>query len=610
MKRTVYKALLFVATSALVTLCTSSAADATPANAAHPQGFECQKIDKPYVHLPIKNDAPEVRLLVTIDGQKQNVLITIRLAHDKPDWNGMISVGPWMGKRLSIVPEKPLAESGWIRNVKMSDQLPDEDNVYQERYRPQFHVAARRGWINDVNGPFYLNGVYHLPFQHAPWRLADSGNISEKYWGHVISKDLIHWKEIGPVRSFSKQGCSWSGSIAIDWYNTAGLVKDPVKDKDGRLESPAVVAFANHGGFSREKFVVTFSYSLDSGYHWTHYHGNPVIAAHSMGNRDPHVLWYEDRANPANSHWALVLYSGRGEHYLFFASNDLIHWKKTSEFNNAGGGECPDLFQIPLDGDKNNLKWIFWCANGNYTIGSFDGKTFKKDSGPFRTSYTGEKSGKDYAAQAFINIPVEDGRHIHVAWMAGGKFPRMPFTQQLTVPRVLTLKTTPDGPRFFVEPVKEVECLRTGISATMSEPLDGTDIKLKEKKPIGELVDIEAVFTIRKDALTAKGENRLGLEVNGQRITCALDKGNRRDKQKMAVLDSESPLGVVDGKVKLRVIVDRMSIEVFANDGAVQICRNFVPPDKPQYAVKVFGKKGLADVELKAHQLQSIWKKK
>jgi len=601
MKHPINKLLLAIAATAFsLSLC--PAQEAKPANAPQPAGFECPKIDKPYVHLPIKNDAPEVKLRIKIDGEQQNVLITIRLAQGKPDWNGMISVEQWMGKKLTIFPEEPLNESGWIRNVKMSDQLPDEESVYQEKYRPQFHVTARRGYINDVNGPFYLNGMYHLPFQHAPWRLWDSGNISEKYFGHVISKDLVHWKEIGPVRFFTPQGCSWSGSCAIDWYNTAGLVKNPVKDKDGRLKNPAVVAFANHGGFKLEDFVVGFSYSLDYGYTWTNYPGNPVIPAHSMYNRDPHVLWYDDKADPANSHWALVLYLA-DEDYLFYTSKDLVHWEKTSELHGAGGSECPDMFQIPLDGNQNNLKWIFWCGNGNYTIGSFDGTTFRKESGPFRTSYH-EKPGRDYAAQTFVGIPAEDGRRINVAWMAGGEFPGMPFKGQLTIPRVLTLKTTPDGPRLFIEPVKEIEKLRTSVTAKMTAPLSGAEMQLKEDKPLGELVDIEAVFTIKQDDLTAESGNILGLEVNGQKITCDLT------NKKMAVNDSDAPLGVVDDKVKLRVIVDRMSIEVFANDGTVQMSRTFVPADKPVYTVKVFGKKGLADVELKAYQLQSIWKKK
>ena len=603
-KRTLPQVSLLAAALAVFPLGLCLAQHANPANASVPQGFECPKIDKPYVHLPIKNDAPEVRLRVKIDGVQQNALISIRLAQGKPDWNGYISVEQWMGKQLTIVPEQPLAGSGWIGNVKMSDQFPDEDSVYQEKYRPQFHVTARRGWINDVNGPFYLNGTYHLPFQHAPWRLGDSGTIeSEKYFGHVISKDLVSWKEIGPVRFFTPQGCTWSGSIEIDWYNTAGLVKNPVKDKDGRLKNPAVVAFGNHGGPRLEDFVVGFTYSLDAGYHWTNYPGNPVIPAHSMGNRDPHILWYEDKADPAKSHWALVLYSGGGEDYLFYASKDLVHWELTSELKGAGGGECPDLYQIPLDGDKNNLKWIFWCGNGNYSIGSFDGRTFKKESGPFQTCYNQNKGGRDYAAQSFVGIPAEDGRHIYVAWMAGGDFPGMPFNQQLTLPRVLTLKTTADGPRFFIEPVREIEKLRTGVTAKMTAPLAGTEIQLKEDKPIGELVDLEAVFSINKGALTAEGENQIGLEVNGQKITCDLN------NKKMVVSDSDAPLNIVDGKVKLRVIVDRMSIEIFANDGAVQLCRNFVPPDNAQYAIKVFGKKGLADVVLKAHQLRSIWKK-
>ena len=133
------------------------AQDAKPANATQPQGFECTKIDKPYVHLPIQDDAPEVKLLVTVDGELQHS-IDVKLAQGRPDWNGTFSVQHWMGKKLTIVPEKPLAGSGWIGNMKMSDQLSDEESVYKEKYRPQFHYSPRRGDMTDVDGPIYYNG--------------------------------------------------------------------------------------------------------------------------------------------------------------------------------------------------------------------------------------------------------------------------------------------------------------------------------------------------------------------------------------------------------------------------------------------------------------------
>ena len=616
MKQPSHTLLLAIAATAFpLSLC--PAREAQPAAPA-PQGFECPKIDKPFVHLPIKYGAPKVKLLVRVDGELQHAIF-VNLAHDKADWNGTFTVDHWMGKKLTIVPENPTTPAGWIRNVKLSDHLSDEEaGIYGEKNRPQFHFTARRGGINDVNGTFYLNGTYHLMFQHRPWQ-TEEVDLDDVLWGHAVSKDLVHWQELGSSARLGKLGSPFSGSAVVDWYNTSGLVKDPVKDNDGRLKNPAALLFyATFTSTPSNLATGSFTYSLDSGKTWTEYSGNPVIVQYKQGNRDPKVFWYDDPANPANSHWVFLIYSGQDETYGFFTSKDLIHWEPAGEILNAGGSECPDMLYLPLDGDKKQMKWVFWVGNSRYSIGSFDGKSFHKESGPFKAAYGGNPlhGGNEYAAQTFANIPPEDGRCLQFAWMIWGEFPeKMPFSQQHTVLRDLTLRTTPDGPRLFIEPAREIEKLRTGVAAQMTGSLDGTDILLKEEKPIGELVDMLAEFTVHKDALTAQGENRFGIEVNGQRIVCDLDKqemdaGYVRREYGGPITRALTPLGIVNGKVKLRVIVDRMSVEVFANDGAVQIARCFLPPDNPQYSIKVFGKKGLADVVLKAWQLQTIWPKK
>ena len=604
--------LAIAATAFPLSLC--PAQEAQPANAPAPQDFECPKIDKPFVHLPVKFGAPTVKLLVKVDGVVQHA-ISVKLAHDKPDWIGTFTVDHWMGKKLTIVPENPTTPAGWLQHVKLSDQLSDEESVYKEQYRPQFHFTGRRGWISDVNGTFYLNGTYHLMFQHKPWQTEEPSN-DDAVWGHAVSTDLVHWKELGSSARISKLGNPFSGSAVVDWYNTSGLVKEPIKDKDGRLKNPATLLFYS---ISVPVPLLTgaFTYSLDSGKTWTEYPGNPVIVKYKDGNRDPKVFWYDDPAAPANSHWVCLIFSGPEDNYGFFTSKDLIHWEPASEIITAVSSECPDMLHLALDGDKKQIKWVFWAGNSRYTIGSFDGKTFHKESGPHKAAHGGDPrfGANEYAAQTFSNIPAEDGRCLQMAWMIWAGFPTpTPFQQNLTILRDLSLRTTPDGPRLFIEPAREIEKLRTGVAAHMTGSLDGTDILLKEEKPIGELVDLLAEFTVHKDAMKGEGENRFGVEVNGQRIVCDLDKQEMDAGEVLRAWGDPktralTPLGIVNGKVKLRVIVDRMSVEVFANDGAVQIARCFLPPDNPQYSIKVFGKKGLADVVLKAWQLQSIWKK-
>jgi sucrose-6-phosphate hydrolase SacC (GH32 family) len=180
----------------------------------------------------------------------------------------------------------------------------------------------------------------------------------------------------------------------------------------------------------------------------------------------------------------------------------------------------------------------------------------------------------------------------------------MPFAGQYTLPHVLTLRTTPDGPRLFFEPAKETERLRTGVSAQMPKTtLDGTALFLKEGKPLGELIEVNAVFTVNKQVMAQPGENIVGLDINGQTVTCNLD------NEQMIGNDGYQPLKVIDGQLKLRVFVDRMAVESFAAGVPwAPLAFPFMSADNPTYAVKVFGKKGLAEVELKAYQLRSIWK--
>ncbi|MCX6878371.1 MAG: hypothetical protein NTW21_31850 [Verrucomicrobia bacterium] len=465
-----------------------------------PLGFECRKIDKPFVHIPIKNGAPKVRLLVKVDGEVQHGM-DVELAQDQADWNGTLSVQKWLGKKLSIVPENPLPASGWIHHMKMSDQLSDQDSVYKEKYRPQFHFATRRGWINDPNGPIYLNGEYP---------------------------------------------------------------------------------------------------------------GNPVIPYVAGCNRDGKMVWYEDKANPANSHWAAVLLLD-GSNSSLWTSKNLIHWERTQALDNIDVcPDCADIYQIPLDGDPGKMKWVLWFGDGNYNVGTFDGKNFKNETGTIKSKTErtpGDRDRNDHTAQTFSNMPAADGRRIQIGWVLGDRktpqFVGMPFTQQYPLPRVLTLRTTPDGPRLFFEPAKEIEKLRTGVTAQMQmTPLDGTAMPLKEDQPLGELVEVNAVFTIHKEVMTQPGENIVGLEINGQKVTCDLA------KDQMIGNDGYQPLKVIDGQLKLRLFVDRTVVESFAAGVPwAPLSYPFMPADKPTYTVKVFGKKDLAEVELNAWQLQSIWKK-
>jgi fructan beta-fructosidase len=565
--------------------------------------YKCPSVNKRFMHIPISSGARSVWVSISVDGVWQREL-SIALAGNKPDFYATLEVGQWQGKRLTLTAEKVYSHSQWSKLIKLSDDMWDDDTVYTEKYRPQFHFTVRHGGIGDPNGLVYFGGEYHLFGQHRAFQGENSGGMESTVWAHAIGSDPFHWVEYPIAVLPDKLGVPFSGSGVVDWKNTAGLVKNPVKDKNGRLENPAIVIFytseptrTRNGGNTSQ----SMAYSLDSGRTWITYPGNPVVPYIVRENRDPKVFWYEDKKTPGNPNsgrWIMALYLS-GPDYALLASKDLIHWEQTGGISNIGCVECPDMFELPVDGNPQNTRWVFWGGNGNHVIGTFDGRTFTKESGPFSTH-----AGNEYAAQTFSEIPEKDGRRIQLANLYGDGVPGMTFKNQLTIPRVLALRTTPEGIRLFIEPAKEIERLRTAEWLQITRTLAGVDAPLTGEKNLGELVDAEAVFEIQSDALSREGANVFGMKINGQTVICDLD------KKQLKVRDVVAPLSAVDNKIKLRVILDRMSIEVFANDGAFRIAKAFVPEDGMKPNIQVFGKKGLAYVNLRAYQLQSIWKKK
>jgi fructan beta-fructosidase len=293
----------------------------------------------------------------------------------------------------------------------------------------------------------------------------------------------------------------------------------------------------------------------------------------------------------------MALYMDK-EDYALFSSKNLIQWEKICDIKNLGCSECPDMFELPVDGNKQQSRWVFWGGNGKYLIGNFDGKEFKIESGPFTTKY----GGNDYAAQSYSDIPASDGRRIQFSWMQGGEYPKMPFNQQFTVPRNMTLNTTPEGIRLFMEPVKEIEKLRMPDPIKLSATLKGLDNPIKASNIKEELLDIEVQFDL-KSYNSSDTNNVLNVEVFGQKISYNL--GTRI----INFGEIKAPLASVDNQIKMRLLVDRTSIELYANDGIVEIAKCLVNKDKVPANLTISGNNDLADVKLVAYQLKSVWGK-
>ena len=424
-----------------------------------------------------------------------------------------------------------------------------------ERLRPQFHFTAKENWLNDPNGLVYYAGTYHLFFQHNPHG-REWGNMT---WGHALSYDLIHWQQLPHALLPDSSGTIFSGSAVVDWHNTAGLQKG---------ENPTLVAlYTAAGNTSPESagkpFAQCLAYSHDAGMTWQKYAGNPVlppIVEDPRGARDPKVFWHAP-----SGRWIMALYVGvslagqvdaQDKHpqmscVYFYQSPDLKAWKFLSAV--AGFYECPDLLELPVEGSS-ETRWLLYGADGQYWLGQFDGNSFKRESGFHRLDY----GHSYYAAQTYSNAP--DQRRILIAWLRGGKYPDMPFSQQMSFPTDLTLRHTPVGLRVHRNPVCEIESLRTrthsfaDLEPAHAEALSGI---------AHDLLDIEV-------ELWLNGAQEISLEIRGQRITLCRN-------LRLVTPGGSAELPDNAGRISLRILVDRTSIEVFADAGREVISFCYLP---------------------------------
>lgn len=542
--------------------------------------------DKRYLLLPVKTrakDIPKQHVSVIVDGA------SVRQFHieldDQPDWFAHLDVSEWKGKTATLRVENLPDGSKAPDLVTTSDEVWNTAGLYRESLRPQLQFSARVGWINDPNGLVFYDGEYHLFFQHAPYASVAGG----PHWGHATSRDLVHWEELGEAIYPDNLGGPWSGSAVVDWKNTSGF------GKDGK---PPLVMFYTYVGNPATQCI---AYSTD-GRTFTKFAGNPVLKNISHYNRDPKVFWHEP-----TQHWVMVLYVGlpnadkpqtsglMPNHTLqFFTSPNLRDWTLASV--TKGGGdtdfflyECPDFFELPVDGDGSKKKWVLSGADSAYAIGTFDGKTFT----PEETRIQGQsRRGCFYAPQTFSDTP--DGRCIQIGWGQAAA-PGMPFNQLQTFPCELQLRQTPDGVRLRREPVKELETLR-GKSWNASKPSLAADAANPLADVRGELLEIRADFTPAADSEVVF--NVRGVEI---RYNAA--------KREISAPGVTAPAPLQNGRQQITIFADRNYFTVFAGDGLTYMPFPIIPkPDNLGVAVSVKG--GAIEVQrLEAFDLKSIWQK-
>jgi len=540
------------------------------------------EIEGKYLNLPVKNAADKVVISLQIEDTKVREFV-INLAPGEPDYWVYLEVQDFIGKKGNLIAwEISDKQMKGFRSIYSADTFPGEENLYKEELRPQFHFSSKRGWNNDPNGLMYYKGEYHMFYQHNPFGW-EWGNMT---WGHAISTDLVHWVEQGDKLHADELGQMWSGSGVVDWKNTTGFQTGD--------EPPLVVIYTNAGDNSQwskgKPFTQGIAYSNDRGRTWTKYSGNPVLGHVKGGNRDPKVQWWEK-----TQEWVIVLYLSDGE-VAFYTSKDLKQWKAQGTM--MSNHECPELVQLTVDGDKDNKKWVHYAAHGEYFIGDFNGREFTKETEPIRYNY----GNMFYASQMFNDIPKDDGRDIQIAW-ARVNLPDMPFNQMMTFPVSLSLRTTEEGLRMFAYPVKEIENIHGKQYRWEDEELNPGDNPLADVK--GNLFDIDAEIDVG-DA------DEVGFEINGFPVSYDVRKkvltgGEGKEGDEFSSGETWASLAPVDGKISLRILVDRPSVEIFANNGRIYMPMQAVR-DLSNKSLKIYAKGGAANIEeLTVHEVKSIW---
>lgn len=532
-----------------------------------------------YLLLPISNNNPQRSQLQVKVGDVLIHSLDVDFAPtpDAIDWWAYLDTAEYVGKTAELFASPAPAV---LDLIKTGDTLLNLQPLYDEALRPQLRFSQMRGWNNDPNGLTYYDGEYHLFWQSNP----AGSKWANMYWGHAVSKDLVHWEELphairpqgGRLEAAKKHPAmiiakAFSGAGNVDLLNTAGF-------QTGQ-EKPIILVYTDYGGDGEG-----LAYSNDRGRTWSCYAKNPIIPkTRELGGNDSKLVWYEP-----GKHWVLVHFTTSGFRGLtFFTSPDLKTWTRTCQLPDFW--ECPELFEIPVDGDPANTRWILWAGDTKYLIGTFDGKTYTPESTVKKQLHWGSY----YASQCFTRAP--NGRVIQVGWTRKIDMPGMPFNQAFSVPAELSLRTTESGLHLCAMPVKELETLR------MPNPIIRAGKELQPTEPtiscrVGEQSQLfDIVLTVKKGSA-----NRMVLMFGGNEI-CYDFKA-----QKLEGIF----LPLKNGIVVIRLLIDRPLYEVFGTGGRChKVASRGEAAGKPVGNISVTAEGGSATVvSLEVHEMKSIWK--
>ncbi len=504
---------------------------------------------------------------------------------------------------------KPKLLAALIASVALFSQTA----TYTERYRPQFHFTPALNWTNDPNGLVYHDGEWHLFYQYNPF-----GDLwGHMSWGHAVSRDLFHWKHLEVAIPERDGVMAFSGSAVVDHANASGF------GRDGR--PPLIAIYTSR---TEQDQTQSIAYSNDRGRTWKQYAGNPVLDVDDPAFRDPKVFWHD-----RSKRWVMVVVLANQRKASIYGSHDLKDWTHLSDFGPEGAHpvanwECPDLFEMPVEGEPGRTKWIFqvdsgrghpWLGSGcQYFVGEFDGRRFVNDNPPETALWL--DWGRDfYAAQSYSDVPDSDGRRIVIGWISNWMYardtPTAPWRGAQSVPRELELRRFPAGLRLAQQPAREIESLRgealSLANLSIAEAnrrietagFAGAVLELQVELEVGEAADLGLQLLAGHEEATLVAFTASPAEVYVDRA-----KSGRVDFHDTFAGRHAARFEPSRGRVKLRILVDRSVVEVFAGEGEVAITDRVFP--KPSSTgVKLFAEGDEARVlKLEAWKLGSTWR--
>lgn len=550
-------------------------------------------VESNFLLIPVQENQPISHVRVLADSKLEETF-NISLAATKVDYYVPFDMRRFKGDHLLLdvrtntdrTNMRDGSQAAWLKDMEFSNTF---DVSNHEKYRPAYHHTPAWGWMNDPNGMFYKDGVWHLYYQYNPY----GSKWQNMTWGHSTSTDLINWEAQPIAIRPNALGMIFSGSSVVDHNNTAGFGKD------------AIISFYTSADASQ---VQSMAYSTDGGMTFTEYDANPVIA-YERESRDPNIFWDAD-----HNQWVLEIASALDHEVVFYTSPNLKDWTQVSKFGHGFGcqdgvWECPDLMKLPVEG-TNEEKWVLLLninpggpTGGSacqYFVGDWNGKEFKCDNGPETTKWM--DWGKDhYATVSFFDAP--DNRKTVIAWMSNWQYaPEVPtkqFRSANSLPRDLYLFKAPDGEYYLASaPSPEVKALRGKEQKVSlgSVGESGKKVQLpKANDGICEIVLGATVPSGRNLVLVLSNEQ-------GEKVEMKLDgtkKDFSMDRTKAGISDfsenfpavTTGPIYPADDNYEFRIFIDRASIEAFVDNGRLAMT-NLVFPNSPYTTLTVKGEGG------------------